>query len=526
MPRRLLSAALALLLSAVLPALGQTHRSIPSLLNDFDKALRNAQTVYGTKKAAADELRRTLDGRPADSAHVAGLIKLGDMYSTLSADSAFAAYTRAKVMARTLGMEMAVPGINARRSNILSLQGQEALAVRIFESIDPDSVAPADKEVYHLAGRRIYITLADLSRSEENRRYFRALCRVHNDSLLALVPDSAVMHDMLMATVHKLDGKLSMQLAYLNNVLNRPDAPPHLKSVAAYWAGTYYSRVNGADSPEAGKHYLIASVYDLQNGELTSQALYALSRWLHATGDYERSYAALLKAVENGRSSGAANPWVGPAQMASMVIQTHERIDRIMIWLIAGMAVLLVGLSVGFVLLIRRQRRQRAEITRLRAGIENMELTRRSYVKQFLNLCGVYMERLEGYDKMVRRKIAAGQTDELYKLLKSGKLLSEQSEMYFAVLDNAFTHLYPDFVENVNSLLEPDKRIVIAEKGALTPELRILSFSILGLDDTQRVAKFLGLSVNTVYAYRNKLRSRAINRDTFEADIQRLCSEG
>ena len=41
----------------------------------------------------------------------------------------------------------------------------------------------------------------------------------------------------------------------------------------------------------------------------------------------------------------------------------------------------------------------------------------------------------------------------------------------------------------------------------------------LGIDDTNRVAQILNLSVNTIYAYRNRLRNRAINRATFEQDI-------
>lgn len=44
----------------------------------------------------------------------------------------------------------------------------------------------------------------------------------------------------------------------------------------------------------------------------------------------------------------------------------------------------------------------------------------------------------------------------------------------------------------------------------------------LGIDDAPRVAQILNYSVNTIYAYRNKLRNRAINRDTFEADIMAI----
>lgn len=44
----------------------------------------------------------------------------------------------------------------------------------------------------------------------------------------------------------------------------------------------------------------------------------------------------------------------------------------------------------------------------------------------------------------------------------------------------------------------------------------------LGLDDSAQMARFLGLSLNTVYTYRNRIKSRARNRDTFDSDIMNI----
>ncbi len=67
----------------------------------------------------------------------------------------------------------------------------------------------------------------------------------------------------------------------------------------------------------------------------------------------------------------------------------------------------------------------------------------------------------------------------------------------------------------------PDKRISVTG-NALTTELRILAFQRLGIDDAAKVARFLGLSLNTIYTYRNKIRSRAVNRDTFDNDVMNI----
>lgn len=104
-------------------------------------------------------------------------------------------------------------------------------------------------------------------------------------------------------------------------------------------------------------------------------------------------------------------------------------------------------------------------------------------------------------------------------MVKSGRFIEEQSKLFYDVFDNAFINIYPDFISDVNRLLLDDKKFVLADSKKLTPELRILAFMRLGLEDSAQMARFLGLSLNTVYTYRNRLKSRAKNRDTFERDI-------
>ncbi|MDE6305675.1 MAG: hypothetical protein K2L90_03710, partial [Muribaculaceae bacterium] len=83
-------------------------------------------------------------------------------------------------------------------------------------------------------------------------------------------------------------------------------------------------------------------------------------------------------------------------------------------------------------------------------------------------------------------------------------------------------HMYPTFIDDVNALMADDRRIVLSDDGKLNTELRILAFMRLGIDDSAKVARFLGLSLNTIYTYRNKLKSRALRRDEFEADVMRI----
>lgn len=132
------------------------------------------------------------------------------------------------------------------------------------------------------------------------------------------------------------------------------------------------------------------------------------------------------------------------------------------------------------------------------------------------------MEKLEEFSRIAGRKITAGQVEDLYALIKSGKMLEEQKLLFIEIFDNAFTRIYPTFVDEVNLLLQKDKRVVLPEGVKLNTELRILAFMRLGLDDSAQIARFMGLSLNTIYTYRNKLKSKALNRETFEDSVVKI----
>ena len=106
--------------------------------------------------------------------------------------------------------------------------------------------------------------------------------------------------------------------------------------------------------------------------------------------------------------------------------------------------------------------------------------------------------------------------------MNSGKLADTYSEKFFTTFDAAFLDLYPDFIAKINTLLRPEEQLAIQEGETLTPELRIYAFVRLGIEESTRIAQILHYSVSTVYAYRNRMRNRAIDRPNFDADVQKL----
>ena len=132
------------------------------------------------------------------------------------------------------------------------------------------------------------------------------------------------------------------------------------------------------------------------------------------------------------------------------------------------------------------------------------------------------MDKLEDFNRLAGRKIAAGQVEELHAMIKDRKVLTAQNNLFYEMFDEAFMNIYPSFVSDVNDLLCEDKQFSLPDKPRLNMELRILAFMRLGIVDSAKIAKFLSLSLNTIYAYRNKMRNRAKNRETFEEQVQKI----
>ena len=93
------------------------------------------------------------------------------------------------------------------------------------------------------------------------------------------------------------------------------------------------------------------------------------------------------------------------------------------------------------------------------------------------------------------------------------------SRRQFGIVD-----LFPNFIEEVNSLLQPEHRLTVKKGSLLCTELRILALIRLGITDSPKIARALNISVRTAYCYRNRLRYKAIcPPEEFET---RICEIG
>lgn len=502
--------------------LGAETSHLPATLDDALKMLRETmenQDVYF--KIREDRIDSLKSMSHMDVAHDRAIAysKIADEYSHYQVDSAMVYFNRAADIFYAEGDTIRATESKLRYAALLPIIGASQDALDLYGSFDPETMPDQLKTTYYLCGNQIYFFLSSTYPLPQRRREF--LNRgVEMTSHALETLDNPVVADYLQAELDFLKKDRVGIVAYGIRLDSVPLTHPYFARSASM-LGDYYN-IYEKDADKELYYKTLAAISDILTANREEMALQSVGMALYDRGDVEMAYKCLMVSLDHAVKSGTRVHLTNTAEALNAIADSFTEIDQrkftVLIILIITLA---VALMVIVTILIVLRRNIKAE-KRMRSLLGESNLQKEAFISQFLSLCSIYMESLEEFSRIASRKIKAGQVEDLYQMIKSGKMLDEQNTLFCDIFDRAFTRLYPTFVEGVNALLQPDKRIRLADGELLNTELRILAFMRLGNDDSSQVARFLQLSLNTIYTYRNKLKNKAINRNTFEQDVMRI----
>lgn len=513
-----------------------TDRDVERSLIQLDNELKHRDHYLEKRVSRLDSLkkvRRGLEGKDT-LAWLETTMEIAKGYNSFNNDSAIIYYTKGYDAA--LEIATATPPsplastadslqaeFRLRRATYMSLSGFVSDAINEYEAVDTSRMNDGLKATYHESGRQMYYFISSYyggwletydywnNRSiESQRQLIPLLDPASNEYLLNLgeyfynIREYARSREILLDLLGKI----------------KKDSPTY--AIATHILASI--ALTRGDRNEHLYFLTQSAIADTRQATLEVTSLQELAGVLYQMDDKRRAHEYISVAMNNAVESRASVRMMKTTELLSLVEGDHN--SQIALWRTWMYAIIAVLVMCMFALIVSIffLRRQLTRVARMKQELQDANQTKDVYISQFLSLCSIYMDKLKQFGKVVNRKISAGQVDDLYKLTKSGKFVEEQSADFYKVFDDAFLHIYPNFIESVNSLLRPEERIVLADDEQLNSDLRILAFMRLGIDDTTRVAQILNFSVNTIYAYRNRLRNRAINRATFESDIMAIGS--
>ena len=536
-PMKFISAFL-LTLTSLLPCTASsfTDRDVERSLIQLDNELKHRDHYLEKRVSRLDSLkkvRRGLEGKDT-VAWLETTMEIAKGYNSFNNDSAIIYYTKGYDAA--LEIATATPPsplastadslqaeFRLRRATYMSLSGFVSDAVNEYEAVDTSRMNDGLKATYHESGRQMYYFISSYYGGWlETYDYWNNRSIESQRQLIPLLDPASNEYHLNLGEYFYNIREYARSREILLNLIGKikKDSPTY--AIATHILASI--ALTRGDRNEHLYFLTQSAIADTRQATLEVASLQELAGVLYQMDDKRRAHEYISVAMNNAVESRASVRMKKTTELLSLVEGDHN--SQIALWRTWMYAIIAVLVMCMFALIVSIffLRRQLTRVARMKQELQDANQTKDVYLSQFLSLCSIYMDKLKQFGKVVNRKISAGQVDDLYKLTKSGKFVEEQSADFYKVFDDAVLHIYPNFVESVNSLLRPEERIVLADDEPLNSDLRILAFMRLGIDDTTRVAQILNFSVNTIYAYRNRLRNRAINRATFESDIMAIGS--
>ena len=137
--------------------------------------------------------------------------------------------------------------------------------------------------------------------------------------------------------------------------------------------------------------------------------------------------------------------------------------------------------------------------------------------------CVDYLNNVDKYRSLLRKTVKADGVEAIIPLLKQPSFADGEFKNILKDFDTAFLNIFPDFVDKVNSHMQPEYMLTMPSEGELSTELRILALIRIGITKRPKIAKVLNMSVNTVYSYHCNLHKHSLHPDSpFDEIISNL----
>ena len=550
---RLLLTSVFLLLTAVINAqklnLDELYRQVdqeiehfPEYVAQYEQQIAATRTDYQKAKTQQERYRLAL--------------ALYEQYRAFQNDSALAYLSRAETLARQMNQPAQVGDIISRAAFQCSTAGLYNEALAFLRKVDKTQLDTLGLAHYYMAQMHVYGELGYYTQVSSMREGYYEKQAAYRDSLYNVIDHNS--QDYMMQRILELLPQKRYQEATDLSDRWLKDMSPESRdyAIASYYR---YLIINNQMNPEQAEYWLCQSALsDIRHAVMDQASLLALAEKLNDEGELTHSYHYIRFTWEcNNRFNTRMRNWQIAPILNVIDSNYKEQLARntqvltTSVIVVSILAVMLLGL-----LFFLHRRNKQLDVARQAVSDSNKKLAalneelkstnaqlsdkndefallnsqlsesnrvKEEYIGRFMSLCSQYIDKLDDYRKMVNKKMKDKELDELYRLSKSTALKEKELDELYENFDSVFLHLFPNFVEDFNGLLQPEMRLKPRDDNRLPTEIRIFALIRLGFEDSSKIAEFLHYSVNTIYNYRARIKNGAIgNRESFEQRVKQL----
>ena len=524
--------------------------SLNSLFKELDEKISHKEVYIELKNSKIDNIKaekRKLNSSP--SLNYALNQSLYNEYKSYVSDSAIFYLNENLKIAETLNDQYRINETSISLAYIFTSLGLYKEAIDVMSNVETRFFDEKQKVQYYLTNRYIYSGLALYTQDLRNKGLYRKISHAYADTLLQVADKNS--EEYLKVEETNLRERRDIPAALLINnkrlALTKEGTAEY--AYVAFHRALLYRFANNYDMEK--RYLLMSAISDVKSAIKDNASITMLSDILMKEGDVDRAHYYVRYSLDNIndyntriRSAEILNIQTIIDKADQQKSDEQKRTLSIFLIVISILSVLLV-ISVCYVykqmrkgiIISKHMKESNAKLNHLNQKLSdvNKKLSeinsdaveankvKEEYIGYFLSECLNYIDKLDSFRKMVNSKIKDKQIDELYKTTRNNELKDNELKELFINFDTIFLHLFPNFIEKFNSLLLDEEHVILKKGEILNTELRIYALIRLGINDSNKIASFLGYSVNTIYNYRAKMKNKAkVAREDFEVAAKRI----
>lgn len=541
-----------LLFASLLGTSCSTDNSVDSAdLVRLDSLLNNTAEIDRQKQIRISDLRRRIGRMTSVNDQYLAAALLFDEYSVYDSDSAMKYADQRLQLARLSGnKEWEIQSL-IDKSELLTCTGMLHEADEVMNTIDPCKLSRDLLVKYY--GQKIFLLShqGNYAGGDTNDYYIRE--REYKDSIMCVIypqhpeyywykcwnligtekKDPSLINEMEMYLAGAaMDSRQDAKDAYALAILCRSEGD--MKRCVKYLTMSAIADVNISNADIASMDELAKLLFNNGQGDI-----YRAYRYVNYCLNKAISFPNRVRAIGINKLLDDVNK-----AFNERIMQEKHRSDLALV-AVCILAAVLISAIVIIIVQNRRLRRQsdtldkanktlnanvselslaqkqlneaNAQLKELNTDLQqkNEDLNEANYVKEeyigyIFTICSNYIRKLEEFRSSIHVKAVSKKYKEILEETDCTDMMRDELKDFYRSFDSIFLHIYPDFINDFNSLLQPDKRITPKEGELLNTDLRIYALVRLGITDSIKIAEFLHCSPQTVYNNRFKVRTRAL----------------
>ena len=537
-----------LLLPTTLSAGSKTQQ----LRQKLDNLLEQRKALIDNKNKDINRLKKNLTTSENTLKRLQTYEQLFEEYYVFQFDSAMTYLNKGIKLAKETKNTYYYNSNTISKAELLSIGGLYSEAIHEIEQVDTTGLDKAQHFEYYFSLFRIHTYWADFCNDKTYTPTHRLKAQEYLKKAMPFCDETDKTYEYYLGeyAVFVLNNPQAARAHYIKAIKQLPQNSRFYAMSCFALSGSYGNEGNTEKQEE---FLLLSSIADIENCTMENFALQNLAMYIfeHNKDELVLAQQYIQTALEDAHFYNNRLRIIEISSKLPVIVSSYQQTlnqrNKVQMTAIIVISLLLLFLLSAVFYIVKQTKRlslqqqelqknnnQLSELNRQQKEL-NMQLhglnallvdtnsKRERLAKLYIDLCAKYIARLKKQQTLVKRKIKANQTTELLSQLSSERLSEEDAATFLSRFDKAFLDLYPDFTEELNSLLLPEGQIQNKSTDELTTEQRIMALIRLGVKESAEIADLLFYSPQTIYNYRSVLKGKAINKETFEEEVMKLC---